>query len=106
MKKLILPAIAIFLVASSVNANPRFKNQKHFAKDFDANAKVEYPISSLSAINQGPIYKNFGHEYAASEQVYLDNANQLVGPKYKNERNFAAPSNVIVEDVRPEIAMK
>lgn len=107
MKKFIIPVIAI-LIATTASANPRLKNKKHFAKDYDPNKKIEYPTTTLAALNKGPLYKNAGHEYAeVGQNVYLNNANDLKGPKYKNSRNYAAPTSTeAVENVQPDIAAK
>lgn len=107
MKKFIIPIVAFMFVAITANANPRFKNQKHFGKDFDPNQKVEFALTTLATLNQGPVYKNQGHIYDAAngELVNVNNANTIKGPEYKNQKNFAVPA-AKVQDIQPEIAMK
>ena len=104
MKKIIIPVVAFLMIAVSANANPRLKNQKHFAKDFDPNKKVEVPVTSLAALNKGPQFKNEGHIMSdAGELVNVNDANKLKGPQYKNQKHFASPNGGVV-DAKPEIA--
>lgn len=106
MKKLIYTVLAVLFVTVAANANPRLKNKKHFKKDFDPNKKVEAPLTTLSALNKGPQYKNEGHEYDVAEgtDVNLNNANTVKGPKYKNQKPFS-DKNTNSKDANPEIAV-
>lgn len=96
--------IALLFVAVSVNANPRFKNKKHFKKDFDPTVVVEAPLTTLAALNKGPQYKNQGHVHdaASGSVVNVDDANTIKGPGYKNQKHFNSATPV--SDTQPEIA--
>lgn len=100
MKNTVLGIFMAVMVVFTASANPRFKNKKHFKKDFDPNKKVEAPLTTLSALNKGPQYKNGGHEHDVSNGsvVNVDDANNVKGPQYKNQKHFARPSS----DAQPE----